>query len=186
MKIATLTVVIGTVLSTSALASHHETKIEKSFSALDMDGSGFVTKAEAKGTVNPKLLAKMDTDGDNKVSRTEFTLFVNDQPSMFSDEIITSAETNRKKRSLMPEQHGSYALDDGEMISEKNKELRSEMSATADSRFTDLDKDSNGSLSTKELEASQVEGNISDMDTNGDKEITRIEYRAYFEKIESE
>ena len=55
-----------------------------------------------------------------------------------------------------------------------------------DSRFTDLDKDSNGSLSTKELEASEVEGNISDMDINGDEEITRIEYRAYFEKIESE
>ena len=186
MKIATLTVVIGTVLSTSALAGHHETKIEKSFSAIDMDGSGFINKAEAKGTLKPKLLAKMDTDGDNKVSHTEFDLFVNDQPSIFSDDIITTAEANRETPHLMSEQQGLSALDDGEMISEKNKELRSEMSATADSRFTDLDKDSNGSLSTNELEASEVEGNISDMDINGDEEITRIEYRAYFEKIESE
>ncbi|WP_269518746.1 EF-hand domain-containing protein [Alteromonas sp. BMJM2] len=186
MKIATLTVVIGTVLSTSVLASHHETKIEKSFSALDMDGSGFVTKAEAKGTLHPKLLTKMDTDGDNKVSRAEFNLFVNEQPSMFNDDTTTSANTQTAAQPLMSEQKKMSALEGGEMISEKNKELRSQMSATADSRFTDLDKDSNGSLSTKELEASQVEGNISDMDTNGDKEITRIEYRAYFEKIESE
>ena len=60
------------------------------------------------------------------------------------------------------------------------------MSATADSRFTGLDMNSNGSLSMKELEASKVEGNISDMDTDGDEEITRMEYRAYFEKIETE
>ncbi|WP_334030227.1 EF-hand domain-containing protein [Alteromonas sp. P256] len=186
MKIATLTVVIGTVLSTSALAGHHETKIEKSFSALDMDGNGFVTKAEAKGTVKPKLLAKMDTDGDDKISRTEFNNFVEEKPSMFSDDIITSANTQTVTQPLMSKQRKMSALDDGEMISEKNKELRTEMSATADSRFTDLDMDSNGSLSMKELEASKVEGNISDMDTDGDEEITRMEYRAYFEKIETE
>ena len=186
MKIATLTVVIGTVLSTSAFAGHDETKIEKSFSVLDMDGSGFVTKVESKGTVNPRLLAKMDTDGDNKVSRTEFSAFVQEKPSMFSDDIITSANTQTAIQPLMSEQKKMSALEDGEMISEKNKELRTEMSATADSRFTDLDKNSNGSLSTKELEASKVEGNISDMDTDGDEEITRMEYRAYFEKIETE
>ncbi|MEQ3640388.1 MAG: hypothetical protein ABNH03_11575 [Alteromonas sp.] len=186
MKIATLTVVIGTVLSTSALAGHHETKIEKSFSALDKDGSELVTKAEVKGTVNPKLLAKMDTDGDSKVSRTEFNDFIDEKPSMFSDDIITSANTQTATQPLMSERKKMSALDDGEMISEKNKELRTEMSATADSRFTGLDMNSNGSLSMKELEASKVEGNISDMDTDGDEEITRMEYRAYFEKIETE
>ena len=186
MKIATLTVVIGTVLSTSALASPHEAKIEKSFSEIDVDGSGFITQAEAKDTVQPELLAKMDTDGDNKVSRTEFNYFVDDKPSMFSDDIITTVKTQSTKRSLMSEQKKMSALDDGEMISEKNKEFRTEMSATADSRFTDLDTDSNGSLSKLELEASNVEGNILDMDINGDEEVTRMEYRAYFEKIETE
>ena len=151
MKIATLTVVIGTVLSTSALAGHHETKIEKSFSALDKDGSELVTKAEAKGTVNPKLLAKMDTDGDSKVSRTEFNDFIDEKPSMFSDDIITSANTQTATQPLMSERKKMSALDDGEMISEKNKELRTEMSATADSRFTGLDMNSNGSVSYTHL-----------------------------------
>ena len=124
MKIATLTVVIGTVLSTSALAGHHETKIEKSFSALDKDGSELVTKAEAKGTVNPKLLAKMDTDGDSKVSRTEFNDFIDEKPSMFSDDIITSANTQTATQPLMSERKKMSALDDGEMISEKNKVIK--------------------------------------------------------------
>ncbi|WP_420934454.1 hypothetical protein ACOJR9_00265 [Alteromonas sp. A081] len=186
MKIATLNVLIGTVLSTSALSGHHETRIEKSFSALDIDGSGFITKAEAIGTVNPKLLTKIDTDGDSKVSHTEFNNFVNEKLSMFSDDIITSANTQTATQSLMSERKKMSALDDGEMISEKNKELRTEMSATADSRFTDLDINSNGTLTMKELEASKVEGNISDMDIDGDEEITRMEYREYFEKIETE
>jgi len=79
-----------------------------------------------------------------------------------------------------------FSKADGEMISEKNRELRTEMSATADNKFTEIDVDSDGKLTAKEIKVAHVEGDFEMMDENGDSYVTRMEYRAYFEGIESE
>ena len=192
MKITKLSMitsaVVAATLSASAFAGHHEEKISKSFNALDQDGNGYIVGSESSGTIDSKLVSKMDTDGDSMVSRAEFNSFVDEKPSMFSDEVITQVKTEGTTDAVLTEE-GNPALfskADNEMISEKNKELRTEMSATANTKFTNIDMDSDGKISEKELDMAGVEGDFDSMDEDGDSYITRMEYRTYFEEIESE
>lgn len=192
MKITKLSMitsaVVAATLSASALAGHHEEKISKSFNALDQDGNGYIVGSESSGIIDSKLVSKMDTDGDSMVSRAEFNTFVDEKPSMFSDEVITQVQAESTTDAVLTEE-GNPALfskADNEMISEKNKELRTEMSATANTQFTKIDMDSDGKISEKELVMADVEGDFDSMDEDGDSYITRMEYRTYFEEIESE
>lgn len=192
MKTTKLSSIVGAVLaatvSTAAVAGHHETKIDTSFSSMDENGDGFIVMSEVEGTIDSKTLAMMDADGDSMVSRNEFSAFVDEKPSMFSDEIITQVKTSGTTDAALVKR-GNVSLmgnTDGEMIVEKNKELRTEMSAMADDNFTKLDTNSDGKLTSTEVAAAKVEGDFSAMDDNGDKVITRMEYRTYFEEIESE
>ena len=179
---------LAATISSTAFAGHHETKIDTSFNAMDTNSDGFIVASEVEGTLEAKTLAMMDTDGDNMVSRNEFSIFVDEKPSMFSDEIITKVKTTSTTDAVLIKR-GDVALmekADGEMISEKNKELRTEMSAMADDRFTQIDTNSDGKLTTKEIEVAEIQGDFDEMDDNDDQVITRMEYRAYFEEIESE
>lgn len=180
--------VIAATLSTSAIAGHHEEKISMGFNAMDKDGNGYIVGSETSGVIDSKLLAKIDTDGDSMISRVEFNKFVDEKPAMFSDDIITQVKTEGTNDALLTEQGNPelFSKTDGEMISEKNKELRTEMSATADDKFTKIDVDSDGKLTADELKVAHVEGDFEMMDENGDSYVTRMEYRAYFEGIESE
>ena len=192
MKTTKLSSIVGAVLaatvSTVAVAGHHETKIDTSFSSMDENGDGFIVMSEVEGTIDSKTLAMMDVDGDSMVSRNEFSVFVDEKPSMFSDEIITQVKTSGTTDSSLIKR-GNVSLmgnTDGEMIAEKNKELRTEMSAMADDKFTKLDTNSDGKLTSTEISAAKIEGDFTAMDDNGDQVITRMEYRTYFEEIESE
>lgn len=192
MKTTKLSSIVGAVLaatvSTAAVAGHHETKIDTSFSSMDENGDGFIATSEVEGTIDSKTLAMMDADGDSMVSRNEFSAFVDEKPSMFSDEIITQVKTSDTTDAALVKR-GNVSLmgkTDGEMIVEKNKELRTEMSAMADDRFTKLDTNSDGKLTSTEVAAAKVESDFTAMDDNGDQVITRMEYRSYFEEIESE
>ena len=192
MKITKLSMITGAVvaatLSTSAFAGHHEEKITMGFTALDKDSNGYIVGSESSGAINSKLVSKMDTDGDSMVSRTEFNTFVDEKPSMFSDEIITQVQTEGTNDAALTEKGNPelFSKADNEMISEKNKELRTEMSATANAKFTEIDMDSDGKISETELDVADVEGDFESMDEDGDSYITRMEYRTYFEEIESE
>ncbi len=192
MKITKLSMITSAVaaatLSASALAGHMKKKFTKSFNALDQDGNGYIVGSESSGTIDSKLVSKMDTDGDSMVSRAEFNSFVDEKPSMFSDVVITQVKTEGTTDAVLTEE-GNPALfskADNEMISEKNKELRTEMSAMANTKFTKIDMDSDGKISEKELDMADVEGDFDSMDEDGDSYITRMEYRTYFEEIESE
>ena len=136
--------------------------------------------------MNSELVSKMDTDGDGMVSRAEFNAFVDEKPSMFSDEIITQVQTEGTNDAMLREKGNPelFSKDDGEMISEKNKELRTEMSA--DDKFTKIDMDSDGKISKTELEAAKLEGDFESMDENDDKYITRMEYRTYYKNLDAE
>ena len=158
------------------------------FNALDKDSNGYIVGSESSGAIDSKLVSKMDTDGDSMVSRTEFNTFVDEKPSMFSDEIITQVQTEGTNDAALTEKGNPelFSKADNEMISEKNKELRTEMSATANAKFTEIDMDSDGKISETELDVADVEGDFESMDEDGDSYITRMEYRTYFEEIESE
>lgn len=188
-KLSTImSAVLAATISSTAFAGHHEAKIDTSFNAMDTNSDGFIVASEVEGTLEAKTLAMMDTDGDNMVSRNEFSTFVDEKPSMFSDEVITKVKTTSTTDAVLIKR-GDVALmekADGEMISEKNKELRTEMSAMADDRFTQIDTNSDGKLTTKEIEVAEIQGDFDEMDDNDDQVITRMEYRAYFEEIESE
>ncbi len=73
---------------------------------------------------------------------------------------------------------------DGEVISEKNRELRTEMHATADVKFDKVDKNNDGELTLNELTKSDVKGNFDKMDMDENNLITRMEYRKYFDSID--
>ncbi|WP_394223748.1 EF-hand domain-containing protein [Alteromonas gracilis] len=191
MKIAKLSMltsaVIAATLSATVIAGHHEEKIIMGFSAMDKDGNGYIVGSETSGVIDSKLLSKMDTDGDSMISRAEFNKFVDEKPAMFSDDIITQVKTEGTNDALLTEQGNPelFSKADGEMISEKNKELRTEMSATADDKFTKIDVNSDGKLTADELKIAHVAGDFEMMDENGDSYVTRMEYRAYFEGLES-
>ena len=192
MKLSKLSMITSAILaaslSTAAIAGHHETKITTGFNALDKDGDGFIVQAEAKGNIETETLTMMDSDGDEMVSRAEFSAFVDEKPSLFSDAIITEVKAKGTTDGVLVKEGAVGLVDgtDGEMISEKNKELRTEMSATADEKFTKIDINNDGELTSEELDNAKVEGDFTAMDENDDKVITRMEYRAYFEEIESE
>lgn len=191
MKIAKLSMltsaVIAATLSATVIAGHHEEKITMGFSVMDKDGNGYIVGSETSGVIDSKLLSKMDTDGDSMISRAEFNKFVDEKPAMFSDDIITQVKTEGTNDALLTEQGNPelFSKADGEMISEKNKELRTEMSATADDKFTKIDVNSDGKLTADELKIAHAAGDFEMMDENGDSYVTRMEYRAYFEGLES-
>ncbi|GMM73304.1 hypothetical protein MTsDn5_32570 [Alteromonas gracilis] len=180
--------IITATLSASAFAGHHEEKISMGFDALDKDSNGYIVGSESSGVMNSELVSKMDTDGDSMVSRAEFNAFVDEKPSMFSDEIITQVQTEGTNDAMLREKGNPelFSKDDGEMISEKNKELRTEMSASADDKFTKIDMDSDGKISKTELEAAKLEGDFESMDENDDNYITRMEYRTYYKNLDAE
>lgn len=180
--------IITATLSASASAGHHEEKISMGFDALDKDSNGYIVGSESSGVMNSELVSKMDTDGDSMVNRAEFNAFVDEKPSMFSDEIITQVQTEGTNDAMLREKGNPelFSKDDGEMISEKNKELRTEMSASADDKFTKIDMDSDGKISKTELEAAKLEGDFESMDENDDKYITRMEYRTYYKNLDAE
>jgi len=71
------------------------------FNAMDKDGNGYIVGSESSGVIDSKLLAKMDTDGDSMISRVEFNKFVDEKPSMFSDDIITQVKTEGTNDALL-------------------------------------------------------------------------------------
>jgi len=192
MKITKLSLITSAVvtatISASAVAGHHEEKISMGFDALDKDSNGYIVGSESSGVINSELVTKMDTDGDSMVSRSEFNTFVDDKPSMFTDDIITQVQTDGTNDAMMRTKGNPelFSKDDGEMISEKNKELRTEISVSADDKFTAIDTDSDGRISKTELEAANLEGDFESMDDNGDAYVTRMEYRTYYKSLDSE
>ena len=192
MKTTKLSTIIGAVLavtvSHSVLAGHHDTKIDTSFTKLDANKDGFVMASEVNGMFKSKTFTMMDIDGDDRVSRDEFSLFVDKNPSLFSDALITKVRTAGTTDAVLIKRGDAELLENkgSKMISEKNKALRSETSIMAENRFSQLDIDSDGKLTSTEVEVAKMQASFDDMDENDDSVVTRTEYRTYFEEIESE
>lgn len=186
MKKLTLAMTIGTLMSTAAVAGHHDTKITSDFASLDSDSNDYVSVAEFEREIEGSFMAKMDANMDEMITREEFESYVEQNPSMFSDDIVVAVKAEGTTDAVITREVTTKKVADGDVISEKNKELRTEISMSADAKFDNIDMNGNGELSMKELKMAEVEGNFEDMDRNADALITKTEYRIYFEEIDSE
>lgn len=134
MKKLTLAMVIGAAMSTSAFAAHHESRITSDFEALDANGDGMLSKEEVKGSITEETLSKIDSNSDDMINHSEFTAYIKAKPERFTDELVVKEKTNHdgKANSAHQSMDEKEAMGtDGDVISEKNKELRSEMKANA-------------------------------------------------------
>ena len=134
MKKLTLAMVIGAVMSTSAFAAHHESRITSDFEALDANGDGMLSKEEVKGSITEDTMSKIDSDSDDMINRSEFTAYIKAKPERFTDELVVKEKANLDgkagaARHPVDEQEAMGA--DGDVISEKNRQLRAEMKANA-------------------------------------------------------
>lgn len=186
MKKLTLAMTIGTLMSTAAVAGHHDTKITSDFASLDSDSNNYVSVAEFEREIEGSFMAKMDANMDEMITREEFESYVEQNPSMFSDDIVVAVKAESTTDAVITREVTTKKVADDDVISEKNKELRTEISMSADAKFDNIDMNGNGELSMKELKMAEVKGDFEDMDRNADALITKTEYRIYFEEIDSE
>ncbi|WP_421132422.1 hypothetical protein [Alteromonas sp. A079] len=186
MKKLTLAMTIGTLMSTAAVAGHHDTKITSDFASLDSDSNDYVSVAEFEREIEGSFMAKMDANMDEMITREEFESYVEQNPSMFSDDIVVAVKAEGTTDAVITREVTTKKVADGDVISEKNKELRTEISMSADAKFDNIDMNGNGELSMKELKMAEVKGDFEDMDRNADALITKTEYPIYFEEIDSE
>jgi len=186
MKKLTLSVLIASAMSLPAMAGDHDHKISTQFSALDSDGNGVLDKEELKDSQLKDMLSKVDSDGDHTITRGEFDGFVDEHPRKFSDDIVASVKTKGTTDAMLTKSVSKKVVSrtEGEVISEKNRELRTEMHATADVKFDKVDKNNDGELTLNELTKSDVKGNFDKMDMDENNLITRMEYRKYFDSID--
>ena len=186
MKKLTLAMTIGTLISTAAVAGHHDTKITSNFESLDSDSNDYVSVAEFEREIESSYMAKMDVNMDEMISREEFESYVEQNPGMFSDDIVVAVKAQGTTDAVITKQVSTTTVATGEVISEKNKEMRTEMTMSANAKFDNIDINSNGELSMEELKLAEVAGDFDDMDKNDDDLITKTEYRMYFEAIDTE
>ncbi|MBQ4831362.1 EF-hand domain-containing protein [Alteromonas sp. MMG017] len=134
MKKLTLAMVIGAVMSTSAFAAHHESRITSDFEALDANGDGMLSKEEVKGSITEETMSNIDSDGDAMINHSEFTAYIKAKPEKFADELVVKEKANHDDKADVihhPMDEKEAMGTDGDVISEKNKELRTQMKTSA-------------------------------------------------------
>ncbi|MFY0668939.1 MAG: EF-hand domain-containing protein [Alteromonas stellipolaris] len=196
MKKLTLSLVIGAVMSTTAVAGDiqggHNSNISADFSTLDNDGNGHITKTELKEANSSKFFKKMDADGNDKVSRSEFDKYVKNNPSMFSGDTLTKVKSNgttdavltRKMTTSTSQSMNEPMITGTGTTMEKGKEalgkeMSSEMKAEVTAKFKKADRNNDGKLSMMEVEKAGINGDFSEMDKDDNQLLTKMEFRQH-------
>lgn len=191
MKKLTLSLVIGAVMSTTAIAGDiqggQKSNVSADFSTLDHDGNGHITKTELKEANSSKFFKKMDTDGNEKVSQSEFDKYVKNNPSMFSEEIVTRVKSNGTTDAVLTRRMStstSQSMNEPMISSSgstmmKGKEMSSEMKAEVTAEFSKADRNDDGKLSMMEVEKAGIDGDFSEMDKDDNQLLTKMEFRQH-------
>ena len=134
----------------------------------------------------------MDTDGNEKVSQLEFDKYVKNNPSMFSEDIVTrvksngttdavltrrmTSSTSQSMNEPMITSSGSTMMKGEEMM---GKEMSSEMKSEVTAKFNKADRNDDGKLSMKEVEKAGIDGDFSEMDKDDNQLLTKMEFRQH-------
>lgn len=201
MKKLTLSVLIASAMSMPAMAGDNEAKITSSFSSLDSDGNGVVSMQEAKESDASKMLMKMDENDDDRITKSEYTAFVNEHPHKFTDDVVMSVRAEGTNDAVLvrdgsttltsdamlaadsSKTHGDTTMNgkvsgnyDPEHDQENKREKRDEDSFVA---FEMIDKDNDGELTKSEVDKVDVDADFDEMDMDDDNLITRLEYNEF-------
>lgn len=196
MKKLTLAIIIGATMSTAAIAGNHGMKLTTDFNELDTDGNGQLTTSEFKDVKREKLMGKMNTNSDDVISRSEFDVYVTNNPGKFSDDVVTTVKakgttdaiitrrviTDKIETSTLANEHlaTEHASEDLAKVERDTQHARMKGSIT--NKFEKADSDDDGTLSEMEVANANIDGDFSEMDRDDNQLLTKMEFRDYITK----
>lgn len=189
-KVLTLSAVALIVSSSFAMAGNGNGQGKADFSTYDTDANGVITSEEATGKLAKKF-DKIDADGDQQITQTEF-------------EQMKGQKGNKGKKGKKNARKQFQKMDannDGQVTEEEFNTYRAEREAKAAERianqptFAELDSDGDGQVTLEQLQAlkgkkggnqgkgnKQGQGNKANkytIDTDGNGTISETEFNAW-------
>ena len=168
MKKLSLTILISTLISGAAIASDQSTKFDASFSSLDSDGNELLVSQELDGTSLAAYINDIDTNGDSSINLSEFNEYVKSNPDKFSEDVIASVNENSVED----------AVSEQKVATAEN----SDMVAAVIANFEKADTNKDGTLSSSEVSEANMDGNFSEMDTDGNDVLSKAELENYLKQ----
>lgn len=165
---AALAVAVGTARAEDKIGKDDK---DPGFNALDKNGDGHLSRAEALGNPNlSKNFKQADKNGDGKLSRAEYLRAMTAQDLSTAKNKVANA-VDRKKDDKRSAAAGSSTKDD-----KIGKDAK-------DPGFNALDKNNDGFLSRVEAAGNpNLAKNFKQADKNGDGKVSRAEYLAAMTK----
>ncbi|GGW93619.1 hypothetical protein [Alteromonas halophila] len=128
MKKLTLVTLISSALSAGVMAGDHSHKIAMSFSDLDKNNDGYVSRDEATNTAIAKHFDTMNMDENGKLSVKEFNTHVSNNPSHFTGDVVASVQAkDNGVQEVDPKTVSAAGKDDIVMADEAKVEKSSSM-----------------------------------------------------------
>lgn len=162
-------------------------RFSANFGALDKNGDGFLTKDELPGRLAERI-NRLDRDGDEKVSKEEFTAFIEGMEARRKAKGAPGkAEGEPKPSEAAKSEAKAESKPAGDAkpgsASEKFAKAKKFAKSLNPAEFVGrLDKNSDGKLSKDEL-PEQMQARFDRLDANGDGAVTKEELQKAFEQM---
>ena len=168
MKKLSLTIFISTLISGAATASEHTSKFDASFSSLDSDGNELLVTQELDRASLAAYIDDIDTNGDSSINLSEFNEYVKANPDKFSENVIASVNENSVEDAVSEQQ----------VATAENSDMLSAVIAN----FEKADTNKDGTLSSSEVSEANMDGNFSEMDTDSNDALSKVELENYLKQ----
>lgn len=168
MKKLSLTIFISTLISGAATASEHTSKFDASFSSLDSDGNELLVTQELDRASLAAYIDDIDTNGDSSINLSEFNEYVKANPDKFSEDVIASVNENSVEDAVSEQQ----------VATAENSDMLSAVIAN----FEKADTNKDGTLSSSEVSEANMDGNFSEMDTDSNDALSKVELENYLKQ----
>ncbi|GAB3039045.1 EF-hand domain-containing protein [Bowmanella dokdonensis] len=174
MKKVKLLALLTGVLSAGVAANTAGNHAQQSFDKLDADGNGYLSSNETNVRND---FARMDGNTDGKVTRTEFTRYLDRQPDTANNGNKAKSETKGlrdKTNALAAEKKTSaYDLTAGLQAPKENKP------APIEQDFNEFDENNDDEITLAEAEGENLETHFGYADADKDYVISRMEFNSY-------
>ncbi|MCQ8850718.1 hypothetical protein Q4524_19950 [Alteromonas stellipolaris] len=168
MKKLSLTILVSTLISGAAIASDQTAKFDASFSSLDSDGNELLASQELDGTSLAAYINDIDTNGDSSINLSEFNQYAKANPDKFSEDVIASVNENSVEDAVSKQK----------VATAENSDMVSAVIAN----FEKADTNKDGTLSSTEVSKANMDGNFSEMDTDGNDALSKVELENYLKQ----